>query len=428
MRRKITQSSLPDSLIPHLYSAPQQPAPTLNHNDDDDNDDEDDRRQLQPDQNNIRLQGPSVAPRPIYSDPMFYSSNARLPSIARRGSSLPPPPRLTPPPAPLLQQQNQLHHQLHHSYHDRPLPPPRAFLRDYEDSYTSSMPALASLSISAPTASSSAFSRFPDSPESHQPEDSHRPNTPTNNPRDGSRKGKKRKSSPDPDDDNTRKSRNPRKTLVACNFCRGRKLRCNGARPACYNCSIRNAKKCEYVPVQRRRGPGRAPRGSRARRAGQAASRASQSASRSDPAVSTTGSSNITYELETLAPEVRPYTSVMTFDPPNTTFTFRPPTPPRQPPPPPPPLPQPTQAGPSSGQISQHSQHHFSFSSGFHQYIQQHPHNSTPQHQQQQHQHHYHNDPYHHHGRTPRSQETSSEDLEDRSEIDEFYRRRRYGS
>ncbi|KAG6909129.1 hypothetical protein DXG01_001881 [Tephrocybe rancida] len=66
-------------------------------------------------------------------------------------------------------------------------------------------------------------------------------------------KGKKRRRDSDVGDDDSRKNR---KTAVACNFCRGRKLRCDGAKPACSNCMVRKFQ-CEYVPVQRRRGPGK---------------------------------------------------------------------------------------------------------------------------------------------------------------------------
>lgn len=45
----------------------------------------------------------------------------------------------------------------------------------------------------------------------------------------------------------------------------GRKLRCNGARPSCYNCTVRKFE-CEYVEVQRRRGPGKAPKGSKSKK------------------------------------------------------------------------------------------------------------------------------------------------------------------
>lgn len=42
----------------------------------------------------------------------------------------------------------------------------------------------------------------------------------------------------------------------------GRKLRCDGQRPTCRNCSQRK-NVCVYAPHARRRGPGKAPRGSR---------------------------------------------------------------------------------------------------------------------------------------------------------------------
>ncbi|GLB38336.1 putative TRAFAC class TrmE-Era-EngA-EngB-Septin- like GTPase superfamily, septin GTPase family protein [Lyophyllum shimeji] len=82
-------------------------------------------------------------------------------------------------------------------------------------------------------------------------------------------KGKKRRRDSDVGDDGTKKGRNPRKTAVACNFCRGRKLRCNGAKPSCSNCTVRRFQ-CEYVPVQRRRGPGKAPKGSKSKKASSA--------------------------------------------------------------------------------------------------------------------------------------------------------------
>ncbi|KAF9463055.1 hypothetical protein BDZ94DRAFT_649505 [Collybia nuda] len=78
-------------------------------------------------------------------------------------------------------------------------------------------------------------------------------------------KGMKRGRGSDGAEENPRKNRNPRKTAVACNFCRGRKLRCNGARPSCYNCTVRKFE-CEYVEVQRRRGPGKAPKGSKSKK------------------------------------------------------------------------------------------------------------------------------------------------------------------
>lgn len=47
-------------------------------------------------------------------------------------------------------------------------------------------------------------------------------------------------------------------------FSRSRKIRCDGAKPLCYNCVHRNTGKCDYDPVPKRRGPDRNP-GSRQR-------------------------------------------------------------------------------------------------------------------------------------------------------------------
>lgn len=43
---------------------------------------------------------------------------------------------------------------------------------------------------------------------------------------------------------------------VACHFCRGRKLKCDGRRPTCGHCSLRNLA-CAYDDFIRRRGPGK---------------------------------------------------------------------------------------------------------------------------------------------------------------------------
>ncbi|KAF8442835.1 hypothetical protein L210DRAFT_635691 [Boletus edulis BED1] len=58
-----------------------------------------------------------------------------------------------------------------------------------------------------------------------------------------------------------------RKIYVACDFCRGRKLRCDGGRPRCSNCETRSLV-CQYQEHPRRRGPGKAPKGSRGKKAG----------------------------------------------------------------------------------------------------------------------------------------------------------------
>ncbi|KAI8990370.1 hypothetical protein BD414DRAFT_413351, partial [Trametes punicea] len=43
------------------------------------------------------------------------------------------------------------------------------------------------------------------------------------------------------------KPKMPRRTPMACQFCRGRKLKCDG-RPTCANCQRRGIP-CVYVPV-----------------------------------------------------------------------------------------------------------------------------------------------------------------------------------
>ncbi|KAJ7730242.1 hypothetical protein DFH07DRAFT_756329 [Mycena maculata] len=43
-------------------------------------------------------------------------------------------------------------------------------------------------------------------------------------------------------------ARTPRRTPMACVFCRARKLKCDGFRPQCTNCN-RRGYACSYVPV-----------------------------------------------------------------------------------------------------------------------------------------------------------------------------------
>ncbi|KAF9077738.1 hypothetical protein BDP27DRAFT_487479 [Rhodocollybia butyracea] len=77
----------------------------------------------------------------------------------------------------------------------------------------------------------------------------------------GSRRGRKRKL-PSLDERPQAKPKG-KKTLIACDFCRGRKLRCDGKRPSCSNCKSRDDQLCVYQSHPRRRGPGKAPKGSR---------------------------------------------------------------------------------------------------------------------------------------------------------------------
>ncbi|KAF9241117.1 hypothetical protein BU15DRAFT_73596 [Melanogaster broomeanus] len=62
-----------------------------------------------------------------------------------------------------------------------------------------------------------------------------------------------------------RKTKVSRKIYVACDFCRGRKLRCDGAKPCCSNCETRSLA-CKYQDHPRRRGPGKAPKGTRSKK------------------------------------------------------------------------------------------------------------------------------------------------------------------
>ncbi|KAI0259802.1 hypothetical protein BC834DRAFT_926130 [Gloeopeniophorella convolvens] len=44
-----------------------------------------------------------------------------------------------------------------------------------------------------------------------------------------------------------------KKITVACNFCRSRKLKCDGGRPACHQC-VKRSNPCDYMAPQKRRG------------------------------------------------------------------------------------------------------------------------------------------------------------------------------
>ncbi|OCH94662.1 hypothetical protein OBBRIDRAFT_789137 [Obba rivulosa] len=55
--------------------------------------------------------------------------------------------------------------------------------------------------------------------------------------------------SSDSEDDYTSMPKTPKRTRVACQFCRGRKLKCDG-RQTCANCQRRGIA-CTYTPVQK---------------------------------------------------------------------------------------------------------------------------------------------------------------------------------
>lgn len=48
--------------------------------------------------------------------------------------------------------------------------------------------------------------------------------------------------------------------MIACHTCRSRKLKCDGAKPKCHNCTRRKEPECSYDQVLRRRGPGKKPK------------------------------------------------------------------------------------------------------------------------------------------------------------------------
>jgi len=121
------------------------------------------------------------------------------------------------------------------AYSHQPLPPlippldEPSFSFDRHDAY--SYPPMGSLSIS-PSAPSSAHFTSPESPDIHS---TYRAETRSldfgSNDEESSHKPKRRRQQSLDTDDNSRKSRNPRKTAVACNFCRGSSIFINPHSP-----------------------------------------------------------------------------------------------------------------------------------------------------------------------------------------------------
>lgn len=348
------QSSLPSSLIPHLYSAPRNSSTRTTLNSPDDL-----QRFIPPSPYNFPPPPPLPPPAPPRSSwregepgpsslvhsryptrlPSHYDSFGRRNTTLEHDSSFADLIRRDQDRDSYFSFSNSQSTAYQSSHHFQPLPPlippldepssSSSFSFDRHDAY-SSYPPMGSLSISAP---SSAHFTSPESPDIHS---TYRSDTRSldfgSNDEESSHKGKRRRQQSLDTDDNARKSRNPRKTAVACNFCRGRKLRCNGTKPSCYNCTVRKFE-CEYVPIQRRRGPGKAPKGSRSKKA--AATQAQLQPQPTPPAHITDRPPNPVpeYELGSLAPELRPYTSVLSLD--NVGFGFHPPDiSPNYPPPP----------------------------------------------------------------------------------------------
>ncbi|KAF9267309.1 hypothetical protein L218DRAFT_855595 [Marasmius fiardii PR-910] len=64
-----------------------------------------------------------------------------------------------------------------------------------------------------------------------------------------------------PDQPTTTQGKQRKRVYVACQQCRARKIRCDGAKPICHNCHHRanSNGECNYDPVPRRRGPDKTP-------------------------------------------------------------------------------------------------------------------------------------------------------------------------
>ncbi|KAJ7107283.1 hypothetical protein C8R43DRAFT_1243691 [Mycena crocata] len=101
-------------------------------------------------------------------------------------------------------------------------------------------------------------------------------------------------------DENPRRSKIAKKIQVAC-----RKLRCDGLKPICGNCNQRD-QHCTYKPYPKRRGPGKAAKGSRVKKRVSKGRRSESSSSQAAP-----GSADDTnWDGQTLAPSLRTQGSI----------------------------------------------------------------------------------------------------------------------
>ncbi|KAI0671084.1 hypothetical protein C8Q78DRAFT_1033916 [Trametes maxima] len=112
---------------------------------------------------------------------------------------------------------------------------------------------------------------------------------------------------------------NPRaRVFVACHDCRSRKIRCDGARPVCFNCRRRapETEVCDYDPAPKRRGQDKAP-GARTRSAvGTRRPRrlTQRQSALQEGSASSGGAIQLQWRYENM-PDYRPQDSIDNFDP-----------------------------------------------------------------------------------------------------------------
>ncbi|RXW24529.1 hypothetical protein EST38_g1353 [Candolleomyces aberdarensis] len=200
----------------------------------------------------------TFAPEPhrgeLYSDPHFYGSYDRhhgghppelhLPSVPTYRSQFAD----RPSPLPPLKRPD-----ISNMGENFSLPPPHSSYLPETDSSLSAQPARlieSDLWGSGSTTTSS-------SPQA-QPAPSYSPSEP---PKPKKTRREKPKIALAPDQPPTTQGKPRARVYVACIQCRTRKIRCDGAKPACHNCGRRTTgnNECTYDPVPKRRGPDKTP-------------------------------------------------------------------------------------------------------------------------------------------------------------------------
>ncbi|CAL1713148.1 unnamed protein product [Somion occarium] len=114
-----------------------------------------------------------------------------------------------------------------------------------------------------PTASPSGSGHSPIANASAQPQYSERSLSPPSEPRPLGKRKEKPRIALAPDQPLTTQGKPRARVYVACVQCRSRKIRCDGAKPICHNCTRKCAEgvtpECTYDPAPKRRGPDKVP-------------------------------------------------------------------------------------------------------------------------------------------------------------------------